>query len=123
MSIKTGMRIFVVDDEHMIAWTLTAILCQNGYLAESFTSPLAALRNTTGELPDLLISDVVMPQMSGVELAIQMKAICPTCKVLLFSGQASTTDFLAEVRKDGHNFELLSKPIHPTALLLAIQRQ
>jgi DNA-binding NtrC family response regulator len=123
MSIDARVRVFVVDDEAVIASTLTTILERKGYWAESFTNPVDALRTTTEKAPDLLISDVVMPQMSGVELAIQMRAICPTCRVLLFSGQAATIDFLAQAGKDGHDFQILSKPIHPDDLLLAIQRQ
>ena len=121
--MQTGTRVFVVDDESIIATTLTTILCKSGFLAESFTNPLDALQTTTEGIPDLLISDVVMPQMSGVELAIRIKAVCPTCKVLLFSGQAATVDFLEQARNEGHDIQLLSKPIHPSDLLLAIGQQ
>ncbi len=121
--MQTGTRIFVVDDESIIATTLTTILCKSGFLAEAFTNPVDALRTTTEGIPDLLISDVVMPQMSGVELAIRIKAVCPTCKILLFSGQAATVDFLEQARNEGHDFQLLSKPIHPSDLLLAIRQQ
>jgi DNA-binding NtrC family response regulator len=117
MLMQSGTRVFVVDDEIIIARTLTTILCKSGFLAESFTNPVDALRTTTEDVPDLLISDVIMPQMSGVELAIRIKALCPTCKVLLFSGQAATVDFLEQARKEGHDFQLLSKPIHPNDLL------
>jgi hypothetical protein len=41
----------------------------------------------------------------------------PDCKVLLFSGQATTTDILAEARDFGREFNVLTKPIHPTVLL------
>ena len=88
MSIDSNIRVLVVDDESTIASTLAAILRLSGYRAESFTNPLEALSSTMEEPPDLLISDVVMPQMSGVELAIQIRALCPLCKILLFSGQA-----------------------------------
>ena len=121
--MQTGKRVFVVDDDGIIATTLATILCKSGFLAQSFTNPLDALRTTTESIPDLLISDVVMPQMSGVELAIRIKAVCPTCKVLLFSGQAAMVDFLEQARNEGHDFQLLNKPIHPSDLLLAIRQQ
>jgi CheY-like chemotaxis protein len=123
VSIDTNIRVFVVDDESTISSTLAAILRLSGYRAQSFTNPFEALSSTMEEPPDLLISDVVMPQMSGVELAIQIRALCPSCKILLFSGQAATADFLTQARKDGHDFQLLSKPIHPKDLLLAIRQQ
>ena len=109
MSIDTNIRVFVVDDEGTISSTLAAILRLSGYRAESFTNPLEALSSTMEEPPDLLISDVVMPQMSGVELAIQIRALCPSCKILLFSGQAATADFLTQAREDGHDFNCSAK--------------
>jgi CheY-like chemotaxis protein len=73
------------------------------------------------EAPDLLISDVVMPQLSGIDLAIQLREYCPDCKVLLFSGQAATAELLESARARGYTFELLLKPVHPADLLAKIQ--
>jgi CheY-like chemotaxis protein len=97
-------RIFVVDDEHVIASTLAAIL-------------LTAARL---KAPDLLLSDVAMPGISGIELAIQMRAQFPTCKILLFSGQAVTVDLLESARAQGHDFDVLLKPVPPTELLFEV---
>jgi CheY-like chemotaxis protein len=65
----------------------------------------------------MLITDVVLPGMTGIELAITMRRIFPDCKIILFSGQASTSDLLATARADGHHFTLLNKPLHPQDLL------
>jgi CheY-like chemotaxis protein len=73
-------RVFVVDDEHLIAGSLAAILNMHGYSATSFTSPLEALAAAQSRVPDLLITDVAMPGLSGVDLAILIKAECPECK-------------------------------------------
>jgi DNA-binding NtrC family response regulator len=116
----SSWRVFVVDDERVIATTLAAILQLNGFIADSFVRPADALDAARVNPPDLLISDVVMPDISGVELAIQIKAICPDCKVLLFSGQAATADLLLAAREQGHDFQLLSKPVHPTELLAQV---
>jgi len=62
-----------------------------------------------------------MPEMSGIELALQIRESCPDCKVLLFSGQAATANLLEKARADGHDFELLSKPVHPSDLLAKIR--
>ena len=117
MSCQSIPRIFVVDDEHVIASTLAAILNMNGYSARCFTRPLEALIAAPSDTPDLLISDVAMPGFSGIDLAIQMRAQHPRCKMLLFSGQAATLDLLEDARNRGHDFHLLEKPIHPTELL------
>jgi CheY-like chemotaxis protein len=66
--------------------------------------------------PDLLISDVMMPGMTGVELAIHFRKAQPGCKVLLFSGQAATADLLEKAGGQGYEFDLLSKPVHPKDL-------
>jgi CheY-like chemotaxis protein len=83
--------------------------------------PLEALQAAHDKAPDLLISDVVMPVMSGIELAVQVRALCPDCKVLLFSGQAVTANLLDKARAEGHDFELLLKPVHPSDLLAKIR--
>lgn len=116
------LRVFVVDDEDVIASTLAMILrFQGGFHATSFTNPLAALQAAADDVPDLLISDVVMPGLTGIDLAIQLQDQCPQCKVLLFSGQAATSHMLESVRARGYDFQLLLKPVHPADLLAKIQ--
>jgi DNA-binding NtrC family response regulator len=115
-------RVFVVDDEEIIASTLAMILrLQGGFQARSFTNPFDALEAARLEAPDVLISDVLMPLLSGIELAIQVRQHCPDCKVLLFSGQAATVSLLDTARAKGYDFELLLKPVHPSDLLTKVQ--
>lgn len=113
--------IFVVDDEPVIASTLTAILKVNGYDARCFVNPLEALEAIPIDRPDLLITDVIMPDLSGIDLAVRVTEQLPTCKVLLFSGHAYSIDLLNAARKCGRDFQLLSKPIHPKDLLAEIK--
>jgi DNA-binding response OmpR family regulator len=113
--------VFVVDDDLMIASTTTSILRLNGYDAHSFTDPLEALEAARTVRPDLVIADVIMPKLSGIDFAIRLKEQCPTCRVLLFSGQAETGDLLKAALERGHHFEVLAKPIHPTDLLARIK--
>lgn len=115
--------VYVVDDETVIASTLAAILKASGFEAKAFFNPLQALAAAEADRPDILISDVAMPEMSGIELGIQFKATYPNCRILLFSGQASTSDQLEKARSEGHDFQLLTKPVHPTDLLKAIQNR
>jgi DNA-binding NtrC family response regulator len=117
---RSVSRIFVVDDEPVIASSLAAILQMNGFSARFFTCPLEALAAARSESPDLIISDVAMPDISGLDLAIQMRAQYPNCKILLFSGQAGTSDLLESARARGYDFRLLQKPVHPTEFLFEI---
>lgn len=114
--------VFVVDDEVVISKSLAMILERHGYAARFFTDPLEALKHIEFDPPDLLISDVVMPQLSGIDLAIQVKARFSNCKILLFSGQTTPAHLVDQTRGQNHSFTLLSKPIHPAELLREINR-
>lgn len=115
--------VFVVDDEAVIATTLAAILNGAGFDAHAFSNGQAAV-DSWGEFhPDLLITDVVMPSMSGIEAAILTRRKLPHCKILLFSGQAVTADLLEAARAQGHEFDILSKPVHPIDLLEKLRSQ
>jgi CheY-like chemotaxis protein len=113
-------RIFVVDDEPVIASTLATILQMNGFSATFFTSPLEALTAARSKAPDLLISDVTMPSISGIDLAIKMRAQYPKCRILLFSGHPGTLGLVEVARAQGHEFNLLLKPVPPAELLLEV---
>jgi DNA-binding response OmpR family regulator len=113
-------KVFVVDDEHVIAHSLAAILKNSGFDAVAFTDPSVALESAGVLAPDLLISDVMMPGINGIELGIHFRTRFPQCKVLLFSGLATTVALLDAAREQGHDFVLLEKPIHPKDLLAAI---
>jgi CheY-like chemotaxis protein len=109
--------VLVVDDESAIADTLAEILTLSGYAAMPVYDAEEALETALLMPPEVLITDVMLPGMSGIELAITMRRIFPDCKVLLFSGQAATTDLLTSARRSGHEFTLLNKPVYPTDLL------
>lgn len=112
---------YIVDDEPLIAATLEIILIRQGFYARSFVNPLDALQAAQLVPPDLLISDVVMPQMNGFDLAIQVTELYPGCKILMFSGQSTTQSLYESVKARGHDFMLLAKPIHPNVLMEKIK--
>ncbi len=112
--------VLVVDDESVIADTLAEILTRSGYTGVAEYDGDSALETALLMPPEMLITDVVLPGMSGIELAITIRRIFPDCKIILFSGQASTADLLAAARQDGHHFTLLTKPLHPQDLLTRV---
>jgi len=112
--------VLVVDDERVIADTLGAILGQSGLLSMVAYGGEEAFKIAQAVPPDLLLTDVSMPGMDGIELAIATRQAAPECKVLLFSGHASTADMLARARDAGYEFTVLQKPLHPKELLAHI---
>ena len=114
-------RVLVVDDEQVIADTLAKILDMNGYDASAVYTGSAAVESAKTLQPDLIISDVIMPDMNGIEAAINIRGFLPGCKILLFSGQAATADLLENARAQGHEFEILAKPVHPSDLLAKLR--
>jgi CheY-like chemotaxis protein len=117
LSRTPAQRVLIADDERVIADTLQIILAQNGFQAAAVYSGFEAVERARTWNPDVLLCDVVMPGLDGIEAAIEVRAMLPACRVVLFSGQATVLDLLKEARGRGHEFELLVKPIHPKELL------
>ncbi len=121
MDVVRKRRVLVVDDEQVIADTLAKILDLNGYEASAVYTGTAAVEGARSLQPDLIISDVIMPDMDGIQAAIRIRSFLPDCKILLFSGQAATADLLENARAQGHEFEILGKPVHPSDLLAKLR--
>jgi CheY-like chemotaxis protein len=114
---KTKPKVLVVDDERVIADTLAMILNQSGFEARAVYSGEGALEMVPTFGPDMLISDVIMADLNGIDAAIRIREKLPKIKILLFSGQAATADLLEKARTQGYEFEILAKPVHPQDLL------
>jgi CheY-like chemotaxis protein len=110
-------KVLVADDERVIADTLAMILNQSGFEAIAVYSGEKALELAPTVRPDMLISDVIMADLNGIDAAIRIRGLLPGIKVLLFSGQAATADLLEKARHEGHEFDILAKPVHPQDLL------
>jgi CheY-like chemotaxis protein len=121
-SESSAPRILVVDDEKVIADTIVQILNRNGFIAEAAYGGEEAIGKAKRHYPEIVLSDVLMPKIDGVEAAIAIREHCPETRIILFSGQAATVEILARARERGHNFELLPKPIHPTQLIKHLRK-
>jgi len=94
----------------------------HGFQARPVYSGEEALELAPEFKPDMLITDVSMdPGLNGIETAIRIREILPSIKILLFSGVATTANLLDKARSEGHDFEILAKPIHPQELLAKIR--
>jgi len=114
-------KVLVVDDERVIADTLAMILNQSGFDARAIYSGEKAVEMASTFAPDMLITDVIMADLNGIDAAIMIRALLPKIKILLFSGQAATADLLENARTKGYEFEILAKPVHPQDLLSRLQ--
>ena len=125
VGFSVAVRILIVDDERSIADSLGDIVEAAGYEVRRAYSGAEAIHLAFEFCPNLLLSDVLMPNMNGFELALQIRKICPKCQLLFFSGQAATAQiaqsFIPTFTSLGYLFELLPKPIHPTVLLQKLE--
>ena len=112
--------VFVIDDEVLVADSIAMILRLNGYQALAMYNPESAIAQLEITKPAVVISDIEMPGMNGVQLAVLIRERCPDCRILLFSGQMATIDLVDEARRKGYIFDVLQKPIPPAELLAKI---
>lgn len=108
--------VLVVDDEPNVADSLAMILSRTGFEATAAYSGRSAMLQAQERPPAFLISDIFMPGMDGVQLAIEMMESFPECKVTLFSGHATQQE-LVKAREAGYEFPLLIKPVHPEKIV------
>jgi CheY-like chemotaxis protein len=89
---ESRARGIVLGDEQVIAKTLAIILTNAGFEARATFSGEKAVKLLETFPPDVLIADVIMPGMTGIDAAIVVRNRLPRCRILLFSGQAATSD-------------------------------
>lgn len=113
--------IYVVDDEEVITWTLAKILNAAGFDAKGFCDPLEALEAARSIAPTILLTDVMMPGLNGIDLAIRVRELCPECRIILASGNYATlSDTLLDTAIQS-GFAMLHKPLHPSAIISAVR--
>lgn len=110
-------RIMVVDDDRTIADTLAMILNQSGFEACAVYSSAEAVAYAPQFHAEMIIADVLLPELNGVDSVIQIRKMMPGIRIMLFSGQAATADILERARAKGYEFEILPKPVHPQDLM------
>jgi DNA-binding NtrC family response regulator len=115
------IHVFVVDDQPFVASTLADILRLSGFSAIPFTNPREALQAARFDSPDLLISEIEMPKLSGIDLAIQLKAMYLDSNILLVSRHADCLDLLDQARRIGHDFHASQRSIGPRRLIAELR--
>lgn len=112
--------VLVLDDDVVVADTIVEVLKRSGFCAMAMYRAEAALAYAALVPPDLMIIDVLLPGMNGIEVAKIMKKECPGCRVLLLTADPYTEEMLEKGRAEGNNFPVLMKPMDPGELLFAM---
>ena len=120
-SVGNQLLILVADDEPLIRKTMVQILRQEGFDAVAVSDGEEAVECALKTQPDIFLADVAMPGMNGIDAAKRIKASLPKTRVICFSGHANAPNLLSQTRGEGYEFEFLSKPIKPQALIRALR--
>lgn len=111
----------VIDDDKAVADTLAMVLNTDGFEARAVYSGEAGVELARSLEFEFLVTGFEMPQMNGIEAAIQIRDLLPKCKVLLVSGDNDSSALLEEALSRGYKFEILPKPVHPLVLFQALR--
>lgn len=113
------IRILLAEDDQAMRTYLARALQNAGYDVVSVDRGTEALVLLESEVFDLLLSDIVMPEMDGIELAQRCNEVSPQTKVMFITGFAAVT---LRASREAPQARVLSKPFHLRDLVLEVQR-
>jgi len=119
MSDMTPIRILLAEDEEAMRTYLARALENAGYQVVAVDRGTAAVPFLESEHFDLLLSDIVMPEMDGIELAQRCNELSPATKVMFITGFAAVT---LKASREQPRAKVLSKPFHLKDLVLEVDR-
>lgn len=114
-------RIYLVDDDRYIQYTLSKLLVKAGHTVDCFGNGLQALEKLQANQPDLIITDVVMPVLGGLEMLSQLRAFNAAIPVLVVSAGSPNlaVDFKELAINSGAN-GVLFKPFDRVTFLACV---
>ena len=110
-------RVLIVEDEAVVLHTLQLILQQQGYEVRGARDGHEAFAIAPAFQPEILLCDINLPDVDGIQIAVRIKRETPYCRVVLLSGEITSAELLDEAKARGHYFEVLAKPTDPQHLL------
>ena len=113
-------RVLAVDDEEVVCESIRRVLIEEGYEVETTTSARDGLARIRREVFDLLLLDIKMPELDGIELLREARSVSPETEVIIITGYA-TIETAVEAIKLGA-FDYLEKPVSPPQLIVAAAR-
>ncbi|MGB9082160.1 MAG: sigma-54 dependent transcriptional regulator [Desulfuromonadaceae bacterium] len=112
-------RILLIDNEAGLCRMMEQILLDHGYLVRSFTSPQKAVEEFKASAWDLVISDIKMPGMSGLEVLQGIKAKQHDIPVIMITAYATVEMSIQALRKGA--YDMLTKPFEPDELVYRVK--
>ena len=97
--------------------SLVLVLRSAGFHAAGEVSLARALQAAEAHRPDIVLCDIQLEDANGVELSLDILKLLPGCRIILMSGDTTSTKILADAHDRGHDFEVLAKPMLPQELL------
>jgi CheY-like chemotaxis protein len=119
--MQTHRRVLIIDDQQVIATTLAAILNNSGFEAAAAFSGPDGLKLAHSSVFDILITDMNMSPLSGIQTAKAFRDIHPNAHIFLLTGTIGDEDAMRERDKEGLKFEILRKPLHPLRVIEALR--
>ncbi|HSR13136.1 MAG TPA: sigma-54 dependent transcriptional regulator, partial [Thermodesulfobacteriota bacterium] len=113
-------KILIVDDQVNTCKSLQAILKKRGYACEYTVSAAEALRRISEQAFDIVISDIRMPEMDGIQLLEQLKKVQPSLVVIMVTGYATIKSAVECIQKGAYDY--LPKPFTPDEVRVVIER-
>lgn len=104
------IKIFVVDDESSVRITLSDDLKDLGYVIFEYDNPLVALIDLPTHKPEIIFSDIRMPELNGIEFLKEVKKIIPNTYVVMMTGYSSVNTAVEAVKSGA--FDYISKPLN-----------
>jgi len=115
-----ALKILIVDDEEPARQGLTALLARWGYDVDEAGDGQEALAKAAAGLPSVVLSDLVMPKMDGLELLRALKSDVPFASVILLTGQGSIDTAVTAMKEGAYDY--LTKPVDVARLRLLIPK-
>ncbi|MEJ2095480.1 MAG: sigma 54-interacting transcriptional regulator, partial [Gammaproteobacteria bacterium] len=113
-------NVWIVDDDKSIRWVLEKALSSNDVSITSFSDPAKALEKIKHEVPDVVISDIRMPGMNGIELLEQLKQYSPELPVIIMTAYSDLDHAVSAFREGA--FEYISKPFDIDEMVTLVNR-
>jgi DNA-binding response OmpR family regulator len=112
---SSRVRVAVIDDERIIADTLAEILKLHGYEAKPHYNGESALVDAGEFRPDVVLSDIQMGKIDGIETALRIREAQPQCRIILFTAPPVRQELYQKI--DDLGFEFLQRPLQPREVL------